>query len=170
MNLSQFQQAVWHGRGSDAGPGQAWDHGREIVAPVEAVFKLGKVSWYVLARRTLMDRWVPVMAALMLPRAVLTHLKAGVFAAFGPEPVLTITWLHPAHVTAAKQARPSLMTAQAGSRPCSAKVAIEAPRKPVTRRSFRVTARLLPRPVFLDAGDDVGIGYEVLEKAAPCIG
>jgi hypothetical protein len=34
------------------------------------------------------------MAALMLPRAVLTHLKAGVFAAFGPEPVLRIAWLH----------------------------------------------------------------------------
>lgn len=48
------------------------------------------------------------MAALMLPRAVLTHLKAGVFAAFGPEPVLRIAWLHPARVTAAKQARPQL--------------------------------------------------------------
>jgi len=39
-------------------------------------------------------------------------LKAGVSAAFGPEPVLTMAWLHPARVTAAKQARPSLMTAQ----------------------------------------------------------
>lgn len=47
MNLSQFQKAVGHGRGSDAGPGQAGDHGRESVAPVEAVFELGEVSWHV---------------------------------------------------------------------------------------------------------------------------
>jgi len=48
------------------------------------------------------------MAALMLPRAVLTYLKAGVFAALGPEPVLTIAWSQPAPVMAAKQARPQL--------------------------------------------------------------
>ncbi len=36
--------------------------------------------------------------------------------------------------------------------------------------SYDVTARFLPRPVFLDAGDDVGIGDEVLEECAPCIG
>jgi len=30
-----------------------------------------------------------VMAALMLPSAVLTHLNAGVRAAFGPDPVVT---------------------------------------------------------------------------------
>ena len=47
MNLSQFQQAVGHGRCSDAGPGQAGDHGCEIVAPVEAIFELGEVSWHV---------------------------------------------------------------------------------------------------------------------------
>ena len=47
MNLSQFQQALGHGRGSDAGPGQAWDHGCEIVAPVEAVFELGEVAGHV---------------------------------------------------------------------------------------------------------------------------
>ena len=66
------------------------------------------------------------MAALILPRAVLTHLKAGVLAALGPEPVLTIVWSHPAPVTAAKQARPSLTTVQAGSRLCLAKGAMEA--------------------------------------------
>jgi hypothetical protein len=48
MNLSQFQQAIGHGLGSDAGPGQAWDDGREIVAPIEAVFELGKVAGHVL--------------------------------------------------------------------------------------------------------------------------
>ena len=47
MNLSQFQQVVGHRRGSDAGPGQAGDHGREVVAPVEAIFELGEVSWHV---------------------------------------------------------------------------------------------------------------------------
>ena len=45
MNLSQFQQAVGHRWGSNAGPGQAGDHGREIVAAIEAVFELGEVSW-----------------------------------------------------------------------------------------------------------------------------
>lgn len=39
----------------------------------------------------------------------------------------------------------------------------------ITRRC-NVTARLLPRAVFLDTSDDVGIGDEVLEKATPCIG
>jgi hypothetical protein len=34
------------------------------------------------------------MAALMLPSAVLTHLKAGMRAASGPEPVLTTWWVH----------------------------------------------------------------------------
>jgi len=47
MNLSHFQQAIWHGRGSDAGPGEAGDHGREIVAPVEAVFEPGEVARHV---------------------------------------------------------------------------------------------------------------------------
>ena len=80
-----------------------------------------------------------MIAALMLPRAVFTHLKAGVFAARGPEPVLTSAWLHPAPVTAAKQARPSLTTVEAGSRLCLAKALIEVLRKPVTRLSFRRT-------------------------------
>ena len=48
MNLSQFEKTIRHGRGSDAGPGEAGDHGREIVAPVEAVFELGEVARHVL--------------------------------------------------------------------------------------------------------------------------
>ena len=39
------------------------------------------------------------MAALMLPSAVLTHLKAGVRAAFGPDPVVTTWWAQPASAT-----------------------------------------------------------------------
>jgi len=47
MNLIQFQQAIRHWRGSDAGPGQARYDGGKIVAPVEAVFELGEVSRHV---------------------------------------------------------------------------------------------------------------------------
>ena len=48
MSLSQFEQAIGHGRGSSTGPDEARDHGREIVAPVEAVLELGEVAWHVL--------------------------------------------------------------------------------------------------------------------------
>ena len=46
----------------------------------------------------------------MLPSTVLTHLKAGVFAAFGPLPVLMTEWEHPTSATARKQANPSEVT------------------------------------------------------------
>ena len=73
------------------------------------------------------------MAALMLPGAVLTHLKADVFAALGPEPVLMVAWLHPARVTAAKQARPQLDNGAGGIEALAwPKTAI----RPVTRYSF----------------------------------
>ena len=48
MSLSQFEEAVWHWRGSDGGPAEAWHHGGEIVAPVEAVLELGQVAGDVL--------------------------------------------------------------------------------------------------------------------------
>jgi|GraSoiStandDraft_43_1057313.scaffolds.fasta_scaffold211220_3 hypothetical protein len=57
-----------------------------------------------------MDRYVPTIEALMLPSAVLTHLNAGVRAEADPLPVLMAWWVHPASVTLAKQARPSLTT------------------------------------------------------------
>src|SRR5215211_6894515 len=82
------------------------------------------------------------MAALMLPRAVLTHLKAGLRAAAAPEPVLITSWRHPASATAAKQARPSLTTSQSGSRLRLAKPEIARLQKLVTRRSFRQTGLL----------------------------
>src|SRR5512134_3786932 len=44
MNLSQFEEAVGHWRGSDGGPAEAGHHGGEIVAPVEAVFELDQVA------------------------------------------------------------------------------------------------------------------------------
>ena len=101
MNLSQFQQAAGHGRVLDAGPGQAGDHGREIVAAVEAVFELGEVSWHVFGADGPVGAGDGGLDVAKGGREVLTHLKAGVFAAFGPEPVLTMAWLHPARVTAA---------------------------------------------------------------------
>src|SRR5512144_2535225 len=48
MRLSQFEEAVWHWRGSDGGPAEAWHHGGEIVAPIEAVLELGQVARDVL--------------------------------------------------------------------------------------------------------------------------
>src|SRR4051794_12914887 len=48
------------------------------------------------------------MAALILPSAVLTHLKAGERAALGPDPVLTTWCAHPASATPAKHCRPNV--------------------------------------------------------------
>src|ERR1700722_18705185 len=77
------------------------------------------------------------MAAFMLPSAVLTHLNAGVRAAFGPDPVLTTWCAHPASATLAKHCRPSLTTERLGSRLRLANPAIEVAQKLVTLRSFR---------------------------------
>src|SRR5216683_598347 len=48
MILSQFEEAVWHGRSSDGDVAEAWHHGGEIVAPVEAVFEFGEVAGHML--------------------------------------------------------------------------------------------------------------------------
>src|SRR6187551_1481317 len=79
------------------------------------------------------------MAALILPSAVLTHLKAGERAALGPDPVLTTWCAHPASATPAKHCRPSLTTEQLGSRLRLANCEIEAAQKLMTRRSFNRT-------------------------------
>src|ERR1700736_1330137 len=47
------------------------------------------------------------MALLMLPRVVLTHLKAGFRAALRPDPVMIGWWTQPALPTPVKQCRPS---------------------------------------------------------------
>src|SRR5689334_7781217 len=44
MILSQFEEAVWHRRGSDCDIAEAWHHGGEIVSAVEAVFEFGEVA------------------------------------------------------------------------------------------------------------------------------
>src|SRR5258708_12933977 len=76
------------------------------------------------------------MALLMLPRVVLTHLKAGFRAALRPDPVMIGWWTQPALPTPVKQRRPSLTTVLAGWKLRCAKVAISAPRKPLTPRNL----------------------------------
>src|SRR6201984_3886403 len=44
MILSQFEQALWHRRGSDCDIAEARHHGGEIVSAVEAVLELGEVA------------------------------------------------------------------------------------------------------------------------------
>src|ERR1700752_2801746 len=41
MILSQFEEAVWHRRGSDCDIAETWHHGSEIVSAVEAVTEFG---------------------------------------------------------------------------------------------------------------------------------
>src|ERR1700745_3894455 len=77
------------------------------------------------------------MALLMLPRVVLTHLKAGFRAALRPDPVMIGWGAPPALPTPVKQCRPSLTTVLAGWKLRRAKVAISARRKPFTRRNFK---------------------------------
>src|SRR5438128_3782329 len=48
MILSQFEEAVWHRRGSDCNIAKAWHHGGEIVSAVEAVLEFGQVAGYML--------------------------------------------------------------------------------------------------------------------------
>src|SRR5260370_36323923 len=79
------------------------------------------------------------MAALMLPSAVLTHLKAGVRAALGPDPVLMTWCAHPASATLPKHRRPSLTTEQLGSRRRLANPEIDVAQKLATRRSVTRT-------------------------------
>src|SRR6516162_8221436 len=48
MILSQFEEAVWHRRGSDCDIAEAWDHGGEIVSAIKAVLEFGEVAGYML--------------------------------------------------------------------------------------------------------------------------
>src|SRR5258708_7277823 len=84
------------------------------------------------------------MALLMLPRVVLTHLKAGFRAALRPDPVMIGWWTQPALPTPVKQCRPSLTTVLAGWELRCAQGAISGPRETkctaapwLLRKSFR---------------------------------
>src|SRR6201982_4291716 len=96
-----------------------------------------------------MAREGPVMAVLILPRVVLTHLKAGFRTALRPDPVMIGWWTQPALPTPVKQCRPSLTTVLEGWKLRCAKVAISARRKPFTRRNFKRIG--LPSCVVLGA-------------------
>src|SRR3974377_700700 len=48
MILSQFEEAVWHRRGSDCDRAEAWDHGGEIVSAIKTVLEFGEVAGYML--------------------------------------------------------------------------------------------------------------------------
>src|SRR5512132_1991488 len=85
----------------------------------------------------------------MLPRAVLTHLKAGARTALRPEPVRIGWWVQPAAVTPRKHDRPSLTTVQATSRLRLAKASISVRRKP------------------LDGGDDRRLAGRAAPPLAP---
>ena len=84
MSLSQFEEAVGHWRGADGGPTETRRHGGEIVASIEAVGEFGQVAGDVLLAGGPLGGGE---AVLMLPSAVLTHLKAGGRTAVRPEPV-----------------------------------------------------------------------------------
>src|SRR5678815_4602833 len=47
MILRQFEEAVWHRRGSGCDEAEPWHHGGEIVSPVKPVFEFGKVAGHV---------------------------------------------------------------------------------------------------------------------------
>src|SRR5437879_9889837 len=48
MMLRQFEEVVWHRRGSDCDIAEARHHGGEIVSAVEAVLEFGEVAGYML--------------------------------------------------------------------------------------------------------------------------
>src|ERR1700693_1484143 len=48
MIFSQFEEAVWHRRGSDCDIAEARHHSGEIVSAVEAVLEFGEVAGYML--------------------------------------------------------------------------------------------------------------------------
>ena len=94
--------AIGHGGGSDGGPREAWDYGREIVSSVEAVLEFSEVARDMLAIDGTVGscnggldgrggrRPRPRPRRSPIPSAVLAHLNAGVRAAFGPDPVLAV--------------------------------------------------------------------------------
>src|SRR5471030_695410 len=135
MKLSQFEEAVGHRRGADPGPNEAWHHGSEIVAPVEAVFELGEVAWYMLAADGAVgsdDRRLDVAQCRIDPFEGWRARRLWPRAGFDDRE-------QPASVTLAKHRSPSLTTAQLGSRLLLANPEIAWPQKLVTRRNFRRT-------------------------------
>jgi len=93
MILSQFEEAVWHRRGSDCDIAEAWHHGGEIVSAIKAVLEFSEVAGYMLVA----DGAVSASdgAFDVAEGVVLTHLKAGFRAALRPDPVMIGWWTQP---------------------------------------------------------------------------
>src|SRR5271166_1961906 len=88
------------------------------------------------------------MALLMLPRVVLTHLRAGFRAALRPDPVMIGWWTQPALPTPAKQCRPSLTTVLAGWKlRCATSSGLACPLVWFDRRHDRRLARRTAAPL-----------------------
>src|SRR6267142_1636082 len=127
MILSEFEEAVWHRRGSDCDIAEAWHHGGEIVSAVKAVLEFGEVAGYMLVA----DGAVSASdGALDVAEGGVDPLEGrvqGGFATGSSDDRL---------VDAAGVADPS-EAVQAGWKLRCAKVAISARRKPFTRRNFK---------------------------------
>ena len=48
INISQLEQPVGHGCGTDTGPEKPWHHGGKIVSPVEAIFEFREIARHML--------------------------------------------------------------------------------------------------------------------------
>src|SRR5260370_31616712 len=112
MMLSQFEEAVWHRRGSDSDVAEAWHHGGEIVSAVEAVFEFGEVAGYMLIAD----------GAVSASDGALDVAEGGVDPFEGrvqglrPDPVMIGWWTQPALPTPVQPRRPSLTTVLPGSK------------------------------------------------------
>src|SRR6478752_5055766 len=134
MILSQFEEAVWHRRGSDCDIAEAWHHGGEIVSAVEAVLEFGEVAGYMLVADgavSASDGALDVAEGGVDPLE--GRVQGGLATGSSDDRLVT----QPALPTPVKQCRPSLTTVLAGWKLRCAKAAISAQRKPFTRRNFK---------------------------------
>ena len=111
MILSQFEEAVWHRRGSDCDIAEAWHHGGEIVSAVEAVFEFGEVAGYMLGA----DGAVSASdGTLDVAEGGVDPLEGRVQGGLATGSSDDRWWTQPALPTPVKQCRPSLTTVLAG--------------------------------------------------------
>src|SRR5258708_13323542 len=75
MNLSQFEEAVWHGRGSYGDVAEPRHQGGEIVSPVEAVLEFREVSRHMLVTDSAVSAG---NGALDVPEGGIDPLERGV--------------------------------------------------------------------------------------------
>src|ERR1700746_1800866 len=126
MILSQFEEAVWHRRGSGCDIAEAWDHGGESVASGVAGTEFGEVAGYMLVADgavSASDR------ALDVAEGGVDPLESRVQGGLATGPVMIGWWTQPGSPTPVKQCRPLLTTVLAGWKLRCAKVAISARRK-----------------------------------------